>query len=195
MARLDLSPQLRLFIALPIPAPILEACIQLQVRLRPGFRQLSGLRDRLHWVQPDNFHITVRFLGDTPREQIPEILLLLESLASQTPVFELELSKLDAFPQMKQAHVLIWRLKQSEALLHFYERLNHRLQDFGIAEETRNYVPHITLARIKPPQELPIDLAPDEHQFLSASAILYQTEIKSKNSLYTPLGQVLFRKN
>lgn len=195
MARPDLSPPLRLFIALPIPASVLEACIQLQARLRPGFRQLSGLRDRLRWVQPDNFHVTVRFLGDTPREKIPEILLLLESLASQTPVFELELSKLDAFPQLKQAHVLIWRIKYAEALQHFYERLNLQLQDLGLATESRHYIPHITLARIKPPQELMIDLYPDELRFLSSTAILYQSELTFKGSVYTPLGQVLFRKN
>src|SRR5688572_3274814 len=93
----------RLFIALPLPERVLKSCQRLQSSLKPDFLRLEGTSDRVRWSRPENLHLTLHFLGETPARLIPELLLLLEKVAAETPVLELSLNRLDAFPKLRQA--------------------------------------------------------------------------------------------
>lgn len=183
--------RLRLFIALPLPELALRACLKLQTGLRTSLQPLEGPADKLRWCRPENLHLTLHFLGDLPAERLPELILLLEALAATTPVLQLKFDRLDAFPNRHLAHVLVWRLEASEALTHLYESLAQGLPQLPSARET--FTPHVTLARIKPPQALPELAQPRPQRFEVSHAILYRSELTAAGPEYTPLGQALFR--
>ncbi|MEZ0371504.1 MAG: RNA 2',3'-cyclic phosphodiesterase [Candidatus Sericytochromatia bacterium] len=185
--------KLRLFTALPMPERVLKACGRLQSSLKPDFLQLEGTSDRVRWSRTENLHLTLNFLGDTSSELIPELLLLLEEVAARTPVLDLTLHSLDAFPKLRQAHVLVWRMAENEALNELYTTLSNGMAVLGILPEPRPYRPHLTLARIKPPQPLAELPKPTPLSFESTHVVLFQSVLRPEGPEYTALGQALFR--
>lgn len=187
------KPSLRLFTALPLPERVIKSCGRLQGTLKPDFLKLEGTADRLRWSRPENLHLTLNFLGDMPTELVPELLLLLEQVAARTPVLELTLSRLDAFPKLRQAHVLVWRMEENHALQTFYSQLSEGLALLGVTPENRAYLPHLTLARIKPPQPLDELPKPTPLSFEATHAVLFKSVLKPEGPEYTALGRALFR--
>lgn len=190
------TKSVRLFIALPLPERVLKVCARLQASLRSNLAHLAEhktVAGPLRWCKPENLHLTLRFLGDLPAAKIPELLVRLEALAARTPIFELTLSALGAFPHQSQADVLIWKLLEEPVLRDLYQGLSESLAEMGFAPEKRAYIPHLTLARIKPPQELPELLTARPLSFEVTHAILYQSQLDPEGPVYTPLGQALFR--
>jgi 2'-5' RNA ligase len=108
-------------------------------------------------------------------------------------VLELTLKQLDAFPKLRQAHVLVWRMEENQALSELYQALSEGLSHLGIPPEHRPFQPHLTLARIKPPQPLK-DLPKLTPMNLEVThIILYQSRLLSEGPEYTALGHALFR--
>lgn len=183
----------RLFVALPLPERVLKVCGRLQGSLKPEFLKLEGTADRVRWCRPENLHLTLNFLGDTPAGLVPELVLLLESIAARTPTLELTLERLSAFPKLRQAHVLVWLMAENEALNELYHAVSDGLTGLGLPREKRTYTPHLTLARIKPAQPLSELPKPTPLSFEVTHAILYQSRLRPEGPEHTALGQALFR--
>lgn len=125
----------RLFTAIELPASV---SLQLSL-LRGG---LTGAR----WIDPENYHITLRFFGDIDRHKAHDLSLALS--ASGRSAFDLEISRLDVFGNAKP-HALIASIKPSQALREIaseHERIAQRLH---LRPDSRKFTPHITLARLK----------------------------------------------
>ena len=129
----------RLFTALEIPAPI-------------GF-QLSLLRGGLpgaRWIDPENYHITLRFIGDIDQRTADEVERAL--LRVDRPGFELSLSGLDALGGNKP-HSIVASAKNSSALKELQAEHERIIQRIGLEPERRKFRPHVTLARIRSASE------------------------------------------
>ncbi len=125
----------RLFTALEIPA---ELAFSLSL-LRGG---IPGAR----WVDPENYHITLRFIGDIDHPTADEIMRALTRV--DRPSFELGLSGLDAFGGNKP-HSIVACVRMSPALKELQAELEQIIQRVGLEPERRKFRPHVTLARIK----------------------------------------------
>ncbi len=124
----------RLFTGLELPRPIAE---DLSL-LRGG---LTGAR----WIDPENYHITLRFIGDVDDQTAGDIAELLAGLRRRT--VEVTLTGLAHFGGDKP-RALIASVKASRELMELqadHERVMRRL---GMGSEHRKFVPHITLARL-----------------------------------------------
>ncbi len=125
----------RLFTGLEIPPDVMT---ELDL-LRGG---LSGAR----WIEPADYHLTLRFMGDIRRELANDIA---EGLAEiETPAMTIRLDRLAVFGADKP-RALIARASDNPALaaLHAdHERLMRRL---GAPADTRKFTPHVTLARLR----------------------------------------------
>jgi len=125
----------RLFIALEVP----DAVASRLERLRGG---VDGAR----WVERENYHLTLRFIGDVEAPVANELADALEDV--RFPAFELMLSGLGAFGGTKPR--ALWAgvadSPELDALQGQIERLCRRL---GLAPETRRFTPHVTLARLR----------------------------------------------
>ena len=125
----------RLFTALEVPAPIAFS--------------LSLLRGGLpaaRWVDPENYHITLRFIGDIDEPTADEIADGLARVAR--PGFALALDGLGAFGSRKP-HAVYAAVKPSGALKELQAEHERIIQRIGLEPERRKYTPHVTLARLK----------------------------------------------
>ena len=129
----------RLFTALEIPA---EIAFSLSL-LRGG---LPGAR----WVEPENYHITLRFIGDIDEPTADEIAGALARV--DRPGFDVALQGLGAFGS-RRPHSLFAGAKPSPALKELQAEQERIIQRIGLEPERRKFTPHVTLARMKSASE------------------------------------------
>ena len=105
--------------------------------------------DTITWVKDTVSHLTLRFLGETPDFQIPLIKEAIEKTAASSTPFSLQLDKLGFFGS-RYAPAVIWLgFKEFEAYRQLFLSLEQQLQRLGFEAQQGNFVPHITLGRIK----------------------------------------------
>ena len=109
---------------------------------------LAGLELDLYgarWIDPTDFHVTIRFFGDVDRHQAADIVAGLA--AARQVSFEAEITGLGCFGG-NQPRALVAEIEAGEALEDL-RRLHERVaQAAGLAPERRKYAPHLTLARL-----------------------------------------------
>ena len=125
----------RLFTGIEIPEPIRLELMRLQ----------SGL-ENASWIAPENFHITLRFIGDIDEDQADEFLGFLQMI--DWPPFEIKLGEIGSFGGRKPRAVWIG-VAPSTALAGLHHAHEMAAQKSGLKPETRNFTPHITLARLR----------------------------------------------
>lgn len=125
----------RLFTALEIPASVATHLSLLRGGL-PGAR----------WIDPEFYHVTLRFIGDIDGRTADEIAHALDRV--YRPPFRLTLAGLDCFAG-RQPHSLFMRIEPTQALTDLQAELERIMQRLGLAPESRRYVPHVTLARLR----------------------------------------------
>jgi 2'-5' RNA ligase len=125
----------RLFTALEIPSPLAFSLSLLRGGL-PGAR----------WVDPENYHITLRFIGDIDQRTADEVERALTRV--DRPSFDLTLAGLDALGGNKP-HSIVASVKPTPALRDLQNEHERIIQRIGLEPERRKFRPHVTLARIK----------------------------------------------
>jgi 2'-5' RNA ligase len=125
----------RLFIGLEIP----ENVGQTLSLLRGG---LPGAR----WIDPENYHLTLRFIGDIEMRLAHEIVLMLGRV-NRRP-FDIKLDGLTSFGG-KKPRAIVASVAPSPSLLELQAELERLMQRVGLEPEGRKYTPHVTLARLR----------------------------------------------
>lgn len=125
----------RLFTALEIPS---DASLSLSL-LRGG---LPGAR----WVDVENYHITLRFIGDVEGPVADEVAAGLDRV--RKPSFNLTLSGVGAFGQ-KKPHSVWAGVAASPDLNALQAEVERVCRRAGLAPDPRKFIPHVTLARLK----------------------------------------------
>ncbi|MSO77896.1 MAG: RNA 2',3'-cyclic phosphodiesterase [Alphaproteobacteria bacterium] len=126
----------RLFVAIELPAAIRQALAALAEGL-PGAR----------WIEPENLHLTLRFIGEVDggmAEDIAEALSLVSA-----PVFPLRLAGVGHFSTGERARILWVGVERSAEMKQLYTSVSGALRRVGVAPEGRKFSPHVSLARLK----------------------------------------------
>jgi 2'-5' RNA ligase len=126
---------MRLFVALDLPWTLRESLARLA-------RGLPGAR----WVPPENYHLTLRFIGETAAYQAEEIDLALAAL--RAPGFALQLSGVGVFHRQDRATVLWAGVARNPQLDHLRAKVETALKRIGLESERRRFTPHVSLARV-----------------------------------------------
>lgn len=129
---------MRLFVALDLPWEVKEELSDLSCDI-PGAR----------WVATENFHLTLRFIGEANRLQAEEIDLALATLRGRS--FAFTLSGLGWFEKAGRANTLWAGVERSEDLARLQAKVETALHRSGLAAERRRFTPHVTLARLDAP--------------------------------------------
>lgn len=181
---------IRAFIAVPLPGAVRHLLADLQFRLKKAGIKAS-------WPQPDRFHLTLKFLGETSCDRLAQIQTVMDRFSRQYPDLILAAGSLGVFPKIKKARV-IWAdikgdIRGLEQLCH---ELDKDLRRFGIPGQTRPFSPHITLARIKVPvSSHTLENLIQEHAdrwsdpFYADSMVLYESILSAKGAMHTRLFQ------
>ena len=135
----------RLFIAVELPEEALRAIERLQdglVRTMPG--------DAVRWVRPEGIHLTLKFLGDVPREQIDGIQAALGEAVRGHPPFALRAEGLGAFPNTRRPRV-VWVGVEGDVrrLKELRNDVEEHVAPLGYPTEDRSFTPHLTLGRVQ----------------------------------------------
>jgi len=125
----------RLFTGLEIPADIGRSLSMLRGGL-PGAR----------WIDPENYHVTLRFIGDVDDVVAHEVASLLGRV--RRGAFELQVEDLLSFGGRKPRAVVA-ALESAQALMELQAELERLMQRVGLEPEGRRYIPHVTLARLR----------------------------------------------
>lgn len=135
---------LRCFIAIELPPELKDTIHGLTGGLRA-----SGAR--VKWVPAENLHLTLKFLGNTPEETVPDIRDRLAGVSALHPAFTLEFRGAGAFPDLRWPRVVWAGVLDSDALLGLQRDVEEAMGELGFAPEGKAYSPHLTLGRVKSP--------------------------------------------
>ena len=127
---------MRLFVGIPLPE---------DVRARLG--ELKGGLLGARWVEPENLHLSLRFIGEVPggdEADIDEALATIEA-----PGFPLALSELGFFDRRRRVHAVWAGIGMSEPMVRLRAKVEQALVRLGHEPEHRKFKPHVTLARMK----------------------------------------------
>lgn len=160
-------------------------------------RAIRPLRERLpkaRWTSSDQWHVTLKFLGEVAEEAVPEVRRIVEAAASESESVSACLTDVGSFPNSHSARVLWVGLEDAEGVM---GRLASSMRDlFGAAGfrlEGSEFHPHLTVARFRVPQPVgevldeaePLDF--DRSPFDIAEIVLYRSRLSPKGAAYQPM--------
>ena len=140
----------------------------------------------LHWTPPQNFHVTLVFLGDTDESQIPEICRRIQTAVAAHPSFKVKIRGIDGFPVLNQARVLYLGVQCNQAILDLQGELENILKAPDKREP--NFVPHLTVARLRNPKSCRDLVSPFTHIDLGKQDVseisLYSSVLRQSQVIY-----------
>ena len=128
---------MRLFVGLELPW---------DMRQRVGMLAAAGIPGA-RWVPAQNYHVTLRFIGEAPRHLAEEIDHTLAAL--QAPAFALTLAGIGTFARGGRSQMLWLGVERSEMLERLQGKIETALRRCGLEPERRRFQPHVTLARLE----------------------------------------------
>jgi RNA 2',3'-cyclic 3'-phosphodiesterase len=140
------SAFLRLFIAIPVPLDVREEIGRAQGQLRrhspPG---------AIRWTRPEQFHVTLKFLGDVPTAQVAALESLVSRACAGFPALQLSAHGIGFFPNEQRPRV-IWAGADDHdgQLAELHRRIEPAVRPFALSAKPERFASHITLGRFKP---------------------------------------------
>lgn len=182
-----MQKEIRTFVALKIN-PEQELITQLRT-----FKTLFK-EERINWVPEDNFHLTLRFIGNTSREQLYNLVDKLEDVAKEQAGFSFRIEGAGYFKSKGTPRVLFVKITEEEALKQLAKKVESAVTSVGFLPELKSFRPHLTFGRIKFLENRNrfmsiLDALPEkEYQQVEVSEfILYQSILRSEGPIYKPI--------
>lgn len=184
---------MRTFIAIELSEPIRNALSQIEAHLK-----YSGAD--VKWVREENIHLTLKFLGEIPEENIAKIKSILDEIGKSTPPFEISIKDIGAFPKIENLRVIWVGLdKGADESKILAERIDEALSKIGFQKETRAFAAHLTIGRVRSAKNKETlkekvlsagnSILNTQYSQLISSIILFQSTLKPDGSVYTKLHE------
>jgi 2'-5' RNA ligase len=109
----------------------------------------DGLREIIptaRWVRPEGMHVTLKFIGEVGEDSVQSIQAALQKIRCPSPV-DMVFKSIGFFPNERRPRVFWVGISHSPNLAEIAADIESRLEPLGIAQETREFKPHLTLAR------------------------------------------------
>lgn len=170
---------IRLFVALPMPAATILA-------LRELCSGLPGAR----WVKPEQFHLTLRFIGEVDGRTARHVADELAGI--QMPPFELALHGVGTFGDKRAARSLWAGTRPAAELERLHEKVDGAMARLGLPADRRKFAPHVTLARLNQPPVDRLGAYLSHHALFNAAPftcdrfVLYSSFLSHGGAIYTP---------
>jgi len=171
---------MRLFVALDMPWSVREQLAALSGSGIPGAR----------WVPPENFHLTLRFIGDIPSHVARDVDDALLGLRAKG--FSLTLTGMGTFARGGISSALWVGVEKTPSLDHLRAKIETALQRCGLEPERRKFQPHVTLARLDNPAEGKVAAFVQAHNLFRSGPIpvehftLFSSLLCKDHAVYTP---------
>jgi len=139
---------MRLFIAVPIPDEIKNNITQI-------VSELNKTPTKVRWVKKESMHLTLKFIGNVEEKKADEITDALKTITFPEFQNKIEFKDIGFFPNRRRPRVIWVGIKDYEKKLSEWALLLEGvLEPLGFPKEKRGFKPHLTIGRIKSPEEM-----------------------------------------
>jgi 2'-5' RNA ligase len=137
-------PRIRTFIAVEMSPRVIARAAELIDKLRVASNDIT-------WVRPQQMHLTLKFLGDVPDTETPDLCRVVSGVAAEFEPFEVTCRGAGAFPNAANPRTLWIGIHDgAEELKQLQAAIDDALkQELGFAKERRGFHPHLTIGRLK----------------------------------------------
>jgi 2'-5' RNA ligase len=162
--------------------------VETQVALRA-----HPLAVKVRWVPPTRMHVTLKFFGDVDVGLAPALSDAIGPLAGDLRTIRLGYARLSAFPNTDRARVVVALLDDAPGdVRRIADRVEVATEKLGLEREAREFVPHVTLARLDRPSDVGAWLAsvhlPAPPVTLT-ELVLYRSDLASAGHEYVALSR------
>ena len=134
---------IRTFVAVEISSAVRRRAEEL-------IEQLRGSPADVKWVEAQNLHLTLKFLGDVPSGEIARVCEAVQQGAGEAEPFELEVRGAGAFPNARRPRTLwLGSGDGEEEMVALHGHLEGPLKKLGFRGEHRRFHPHLTIGRVR----------------------------------------------
>jgi 2'-5' RNA ligase len=135
--------RIRTFIGVALDKAIRDRTVALQ-------ETLGRTGTEVKWVEPENLHVTMLFLGEVDEREIPKVCGIVAEISGQHSAFLMSVETAGCFPNPRRPRILwVGVAEGAQPLCAIHDALEIPLQELGYRREERKYMPHITLGRVK----------------------------------------------
>ncbi len=135
---------MRIFIAVELPDKIKEKIDTLITYFKT---QLP--KQALKWVRKENLHLTIKFIGEFPEDEIPKIKTIIDEVLTNQSEFSFSIEGLGMFPNSDNPRVIWLGITGGDPLISIHQQLNLSLAQIGVKTDHRPLSPHLTIARVR----------------------------------------------
>ncbi len=144
--------------------------------------------ERLRWLTADNWHVTLRFVGNTPAGIVPRLSALVAQLARDHMQFTLNLNRIEPFPAARHPLVVAATADPVAAGVALVSDLEVKCQHLQLKPETRPWRPHMTLARVRGRRPLPEPDVPISLDLNIRELALMESVPGERGRVYVPIA-------
>jgi 2'-5' RNA ligase len=182
--------QVRTFIAVDLPREVKAQIADIIAELRP-------LGSAVRWVRPEGLHLTLKFLGEIPEEQLAVVYSAVARGVKGIAPFSFDMAELGGFPNLHNPRVIWVGVRNGvEPLHHLYQGVELQLAQCGFPGDKRKFSPHLTIGRVKTPHGLePIltglsSLSYESTEIPVAAVKVMRSQLKPTGAEYSALKVV-----
>ena len=192
-AKLSRSYKMRAFIAIKLPKEIRDTLVRLQ-------EQLKTSKADVKWVEPQNIHSTLKFLGEIEDKKLEGIITIMEDVAGDKHTYDIRISSLGAFPNISSPRVIWVGIDKGDSeTKEIAKELEEKIAKLGIPKEDRPFSSHITIGRTRSPinrerlirdlNNLQLKFAQENLEFLVTKITLFKSTLTPKGPIYEALKE------
>ena len=162
-------------------------------------RRLAATNDQYRWVDPENLHVTLNFVGDVVDIEVPELCKLIKEAVEIHAPFDMSLQGVNGFATAKEPRVVWIGVDEgAEELKALNKTLEGILHHWGVNKDRNAYLPHMTLGRLGRGGRWNEDLISLMHKLRNhdggfchvSEVIVYSTYMDRSGPTYTPMARV-----
>lgn len=191
---MDTQKNIRAFLAIEPPEEVLQAVDLLQEKLK---KEIKG---KISWTKSQGNHITLKFFGNIDQDDVKNICAIVEKQVALVPSLSLAIEKLGVFPDARRPRILwLGTTGDVEKLTALQIRMESDFEGIGFPRENRPFRVHLTLGRIKIPQETTgISESLNKYsdytigEFACKELVLFQSKLIPQGAVYTKLRKFYF---
>ena len=181
---------LRTFLAIETPDEVQSQAARL-------IDQLSRVQAPVRWVEPENLHFTLKFLGDVNLTDTAEICRRVARVTAAWAPIDLIVEGLGAFPSIERPRTIwVGASDGGERLAELCAAIEETLAEMGFNREQRRFTPHITIGRVRGTKQMQqlAELLQEHDDFLAGpmtadEVVLFSSERAADGPFYQSLGR------
>jgi len=113
-------------------------------------QKMAARSNAYNWAKPEDLHVTVNFVGEILDREVPEFCKTVKDYVQAFEPFEMSLCGVKAFPNNDQPRTIYLAVDEGrDELVHMNRELTKMIQDWGFNKEKNEFVPHVTLGRLR----------------------------------------------